>query len=171
MKQAIMKHEAKFTKDPANKQLHVTRAYDAPVDKVWRAWTQRDILDQWWGPKPWRAETKSLDFKPGGRWHYSMVGPKGERHWSLVEFKAIDPQRSFRTDCVFCDENGTTDDFGPAMHWYVEFSATPTGTMVNVTLTFDKEADLQKIVEMGFEGGFSMGLSQLDEVHEESLAV
>jgi uncharacterized protein YndB with AHSA1/START domain len=166
-----MKHQATFTKDPAKKQLNVTRAYDAPVDKVWKAWTVSDILDQWWGPKPWRAETRILEFKPGGRWHYAMVGPNGERHWSLVEFRSIDPQRSFRSDCVFCDENGTTADYGPAMHWYVEFSATPAGTRVDVTLTFDKEADLQKIVEMGFEGGFNMGLNQLDEVLEEMLVV
>lgn len=171
MKQAIMKHQATFTKEPANNQLLVTRAYDAPVEKVWRAWTEREILDHWWGPKPWRAETKTLDFKPGGRWHYAMVGPQGERHWSLVEFKAINPGRSFRSDCVFCDENGATSEFGPAMHWYVEFSATPTGTMVNVTLTFDKDTDLQKIVEMGFQGGFTIGLNQLDELLEESLVV
>jgi uncharacterized protein YndB with AHSA1/START domain len=166
-----MKHQANFTKDPAKKQLNVTRAYDAPLDKVWKAWTDRNILDQWWGPKPWRAETKTLEFKPGGRWHYAMVGPKGERHWSLAEFRSIEPQRSFRSDVVFCDENGTTADYAPAMHWHVEFSATPTGTRVDVTLTFDKEADLQKIVEMGFEGGFNMGLNQLDELLEESLVV
>lgn len=170
MKQAILKHQANFTRDPGNKQLHVSRAYDAPVEKVWKAWTDRDILDEWWGPQPWRAETKSFELKPGGRWHYSMVGPNGERHWSLVEFKSIDPRRSFRADCVFCDENGNSNAFAPLMRWYVEFSATPTGTLVNVTLTFDKEADLQKIVEMGFEGGFTIGLNQLEELLEESLA-
>lgn len=166
-----MRHQAVFTKDPATKQLNVTRAYDAPVAKVWRAWTDRDILDQWWGPKPWRAETNTFEFKPGGRWHYAMVGPNGEHHWSLVEFRSIDPQRSFRADCVFCDENGTTDNNAPAMHWYVEFSAAPTGTAVNVTLTFDTAADLGKIVEMGFQGGFTIGLNQLDEVLEETLAL
>jgi len=112
-----------------------------------------------------------MEFKPGGRWHYSMVGPNGERHWSLVEFKSIDPQRSFRADCVFCDENGTPDNFGPPMHWYVEFAATPTGSRIDVTLTFDKDADLRKIVEMGFEGGFTIGLNQLEEVLEETLAL
>jgi uncharacterized protein YndB with AHSA1/START domain len=166
-----MKHQAKFTKDPAHKQLLVTRSYDAPVDKVWKAWTVSSILDQWWGPKPWKAETKTMEFKPGGRWHYAMVGPNGERHWSLVEFKSIDPQRSFRADCVFCDENGVSNNFGPMMRWYVEFSATPTGSRIDVTLTFDQEADLQRIVEMGFEGGFSMGLSQLDELLEDMLVV
>jgi len=162
-----MKHQANFTKDLARKELRVTRAYDAPLAKVWKAWTVSDILDQWWGPKPWRAETKTLEFKPGGRWHYAMVGPNGEHHWSLVEFKSIDLQRSFRADCVFCDENGTPNNGMPVMHWYVEFSPTPTGTRIDVALTFDKEAELLTIVQMGFEGGFNMGLNQLDELLED----
>jgi len=166
-----MKQQAIFTKDPANKQIVVTRVYDAPVDKVWKAWTVSDILDQWWGPRPWRAETKTLEFKPGGRWHYAMVGPNGERQWCLVEFKTIDPQRSFRADVIFCDENGTPNNSMPVMYWLTEFSATPTGTRINVTISFDREADLKTIVEMRFEAGFSMGLSQLDEVLEETLAV
>jgi uncharacterized protein YndB with AHSA1/START domain len=166
-----MKQQAIFTKDPANRQIVVTRVYDAPVDKVWKAWTVSDILDQWWGPKPWRAETRTLEFKPGGRWHYAMVGPKGERQWCRVDFKAIDPQRSFLADSSFCDENGTPNNSMPAMHWHTEFSATPTGTRINVTISFDREADLNTIIGMGFEAGFSMGLSQLDEVLEEILAV
>ena len=166
-----MRHQAVFTKNPANKHLHVTRAYDAPLDKVWKAWTERNILDQWWGPKPWRAETKTFDFEPGGFWHYSMVGPNGETHWSLVEFKAIVPHHSFSADCVFSDENGTPNTAFPVMRWHVEFFATPAGSRVEVTLSFDSEEGLNQIVEMGFQGGFTMGLNQLEELLEEMLVV
>jgi uncharacterized protein YndB with AHSA1/START domain len=166
-----MKHQANFTKDLGARQLHVTRAFDAPVDKVWQAWTIAHILDQWWAPRPWKAETKSLDFRAGGLWLYSMVGPNGDRHRCRVEFKAIDPHRSFRADASFCDENGTPDSSMPVMHWHTEFSGTPTGSKINVTISFNEEADLKTIVGMGFEKGFSMGLSNLDEVLEETLAV
>src|SRR5579863_6575425 len=108
-----MRHQANFTKAANGRALNVTRAYDAPLEKVWKAWTDPHILDQWWGPKPWRAETKTFDFVPGGFWHYAMVGPNGEMHWSLVEFKAIVPQHSFSADCVFSDENGTPTDGFP----------------------------------------------------------
>lgn len=166
-----MKHQANFTKDPGASQLIVTRAFDAPVDKVWKAWTIARILDQWWAPRPWKAETKTLDFRVGGLWLYSMVGPTGDRHRCRVEFKAIDPQRSFRANSSFCDEDGTPNNSMPVMHWNTEFSATSTGSKINVTIRFDKEADLKTIVEMGFEAGFSMGLGNLDEVLEEKLAV
>ncbi len=164
-----MKHLANFTTDLSAKQLNITRAFDAPVNKVWKAWTVAHILDQWWAPRPWRAETKTLDFRAGGLWLYSMVGPNGDRHWCRVEFKAIDPQRSFRADASFCDEHGAPNNSMPVMHWNTEFSATATGSKINVTISFDQEADLKTIVEMGFETGFSMGLSNLDELLEAAL--
>ena len=162
-----MKHEAKFTKDLPAKLIHVTRAFDAPVEKIWRAWTQREILDKWWAPRPFKAETKSMDFSVGGIWHYCMVGPNGERHWCRVDFEAIVPGRSFTATSCFCDENATPNDAMPRMHWHTQFSSTSTGSMVDVTITFDQENELQTIVQMGFEGGFSMGLNNLDEWLEE----
>ena len=45
-------------KDLPNNRLIVVRDFDAPVDLVWRAWTESELLDLWWAPKPWRAQTK-----------------------------------------------------------------------------------------------------------------
>lgn len=67
-----------FTVDKHNNTITIICEYDAPLEKVWKAWTTSEMLDQWWGPKPWRAITKSLDFREGGHWHYSMNGPEGE---------------------------------------------------------------------------------------------
>jgi hypothetical protein len=52
----------------------------------------------------------------------------------------------------------------PLMHWLVMFEPTGSTSRIIVTITFDKVADLEKIVEMGFEQGFTMGLSNLDEL-------
>ena len=65
-----------FIKDVTNKKVTVIRHFDAPVDHVWRAWTEVDLLDQWWAPKPWKAETKTMDFRSGGSWLYAMIGPE-----------------------------------------------------------------------------------------------
>jgi PhnB protein len=152
-----------FTKDIPNKQLTVVRDFDAPVDLVWQAWTQSDILDQWWGPKPWKAETKTMDFRVGGRWLYAMVSPTGERHWSRVDYKAIEPQVSISSDCTFSDEEGNPSTNHASNSWLQQFRPTAHGTTVTVVLTFSREADLEAMITMGFQQGFTMGLSNLDE--------
>jgi uncharacterized protein YndB with AHSA1/START domain len=64
----IATKETIYSKDASNKKLKVEREFDAPVAQVWNAWTQPELLDQWWAPKPWKANTKSMDFREGGRW-------------------------------------------------------------------------------------------------------
>jgi uncharacterized protein YndB with AHSA1/START domain len=159
-----MTNKTEILKDLANKRLNVTRAFNASVEKVWKAWTDANILDKWWAPKPWRAETKTMDFRVGGLWLYCMAGPNGEKQWCRVDFTAITPGQSFAATSNFCDEDGNTQSGFPAMHWLNVFKATATGTELNVTLSFDNDADLKQIIEMGFEGGFSMGLNNLEEL-------
>src|SRR4051812_3708108 len=85
-----------FSVDKQTNTVIVKREFDAPVSKVWAAWTKKELLDQWWAPKPWKAVTKSRDFKPGGRWVYAMKGPEGEEHWALADFKSITPESNFK---------------------------------------------------------------------------
>src|SRR3954464_15084145 len=95
-----------FQVDKEAKQIKVTREFDASRDLVWSAWTDKDILDQWWAPHPWKAETKKQEFCEGGTWLYAMVGPKGEKHWSYAEYKKIAPKTRLSWQDGFCDENG-----------------------------------------------------------------
>jgi uncharacterized protein YndB with AHSA1/START domain len=152
-----------FSKDILNKQLTMVKDFDAPVDLVWQAWTQSAILDQWWAPKPWKAETKSMDFRVGGRWLYCMVGPGGEQHWCRVDYQAIKPQVSVASTSAFCDEEGRPNTDMPTMNWLQQFSHAAHGTTITVVLTFSSDADLEKIIIMGFQQGFTMGLGNLDE--------
>jgi len=152
-----------FTKDIPNKQLTIVKDFDAPVDLVWKAWTQSDILDQWWAPKPWKAETRTMDFRVGGQWLYCMAGPNGEKHWCRVDYKAIEPQVSISSDSAFADEEGRTNTNLPSWNWLQQFRQTSNGMTVTVVLTFASDADLEKIITMGFQQGFTMGLSNLAE--------
>src|SRR5688572_26233627 len=150
-----------ITKDAAKKQLTVIREFDAPLDQVWKAWTQSDILDQWWAPRPWKAKTKSMDFREGGTWMYAMLGPAGEESWARADFKSVNAPNSFTMQDAFCDEHGNINTDFPRMQWRNEFSPTAGGTQVKVVITFNSEADLDKIVEMGFKEGFTAAHSNL----------
>ena len=153
-----------FEKDLAAKKIHVVREFNAPIETVWKAWTEPDQLKKWWGPKPWVAVTKSMDFTVGGAWLYSMDGPEGQKHWSYVKFTAIEPKSWFAADALFSDENGNATPGAPVGHWDNKFIAVGDKTKVVVDLSFDDEATIKMMVEMGFEGGFTMGLNQLDEL-------
>jgi uncharacterized protein YndB with AHSA1/START domain len=156
--------EAIFTKDVANKKIFVTREFDAPVEQVWKAWTQPEWLDKWWAPKPWKANTTSMDFREGGVWLYYMEGPDHTRQHCRVDYETIVPNKSFSGMDSFSDEKGTPLTEMPGMHWKVGFNKSGSATKVEVEITFQSEADLEKIMEMGFKEGFAAAHGNLDEL-------
>jgi len=157
------KTKIQFNKDKANKKVTVIRHFDAPVEHVWRAWTEKELLDQWWAPRPWKTETKEMDFKSGGHWLYAMVGPEKERHWCRADYLKINAPDNFSISEYFCDENSNKNTALPTMHWDVNFKADGDATKVTVLITFEKEEDMDTIVKMGFEEGFTSALGNLDE--------
>ncbi|GGA90299.1 SRPBCC family protein [Puia dinghuensis] len=159
----MMKRETVFSKDLPNKRLTVVREFDAPLELVWKAWTRSDMLDQWWAPKPWRAETKTMDFREGGFWLYCMKGPNGDHAWCRVDFKTIAPYQRITTGVSFCDEEGNKNPDMPTMDWRKEFSQSGDVTTVRVEISFPREADMETIIQMGFQEGFTAGLGNLDE--------
>lgn len=152
-----------FVVDKPNNKIRVDRSFNAPVDLVWAAWTEAEILDQWWAPKPYRTETKSMDFREGGRWHYAMVGPEGDKHWCVFDYETIHPEKAYAGIDAFCDENGVINDNHPRMQWHNQFKAQQDDTtVVNVEIQFKQLSDLEAIIQMGFKEGFTMGLENLD---------
>lgn len=154
-----------FTVDKENKTITVKREFNANLELVWKAWTTAELLDRWWAPKPWVAKTKSMDFREGGQWLYAMVSPENEKHWSRLDYEAIERLKSFSALDAFCDENGEINTaFGRTL-WKNEFSENKVETTtVSMTLRYDSLENLEKHIEMGFKEGFTMGLNQLDEL-------
>ncbi|MBO9637060.1 MAG: SRPBCC domain-containing protein [Siphonobacter aquaeclarae] len=144
--------------------IDVTRTFAAPRQSVWAAWTQKELLDQWWAPRPWKAQTKEQHFAEGGQWLYAMVGPQGEEHWSQAVYKAIHPESSFGFSDGFCDRDGNIDENMPRMDWLLRFEDAGDETVVHIHIVHRSLEDLEKIIEMGFKEGFSMAMEGLDEL-------
>lgn len=153
-----------FSVDKKNNRINVKREFEAPVSKVWSAWTESELLDRWWAPRPWKARTKTMDFREGGHWLYAMIGPEGEEHWSRADYKSVAPLQSFSARDAFCDEEGKINTEFPRSEWKVNFKETGRSTTVKVELTFDTLADLEKNMEMGFKEGFTAAFENLDEL-------
>lgn len=160
----IKNQETIYTQDVVSNKIKVVREFDAPVEKVWKAWTESSLLDQWWAPKPWKAVTQQMDFREGGSWLYYMLGPDGTKSYCRADFSKIVPNKSYVGDDAFCDEKGKINNDFPVMHWKVDFSKTNTGTKVEFEIAFDSQADMDKIIELGFKEGFASAHNNLDEL-------
>jgi uncharacterized protein YndB with AHSA1/START domain len=148
-------------KDFPNKSIQVSREFDSPLPLVWRAYTEAALLDQWWAPAPWRAETRTMNFKAGGCWVYAMISPEGQKHWGRMQY--VDVQHHSRIDIedAFCDEHGKVNPALPVSRGQIVFTPAGRGTRVEFRMTYAEESDLRKIVEMGFEQGITACLEQL----------
>ena len=159
-----------FNVDRSSGTLMVTREFNAPVENVWAAWTQSELLDQWWAPKPWKARTKTMDFREGGYWLYAMVGPDGTEHWGRNDYESITPLKSFTARDSFCDENGKINTELPGAFWKNTFRESSGITTVTILSKYDSPEDLEKVLEMGMQEGFTAALSNLDELLKETIS-
>ncbi|HNM07096.1 MAG TPA: SRPBCC domain-containing protein [Chitinophagales bacterium] len=151
-----------FNVDKEARTIRVDRSFDAPRDLVWAAWTESDILDQWWAPKPYRNVTLSMNFVEGGRWHYYMISPKDEKHYCLFDYHRIIPETMYAGMDAFCDIDGNISESMPRMQWENSFEKQGDTTVVHVLINFNKIEDLEAVISMGFKEGFSMGMENLD---------
>ena len=149
-----------FTVDKSTKTVLITREFEAGLSLVWDAFTNQEILDQWWAPKPWLSRTKDMDFKVGGRRFYAMVSPEGEEHWSLQEYTSISPITNFKMFNTFSDKDENPDL--PGSDWDLNFSEQNGKTTVTITIYNESLERMERMIEMGFKGGFTMTLNYLE---------
>ncbi len=151
-----------FTVDKNTSTVFVTREFAAGLSLVWDAFTKPEILDQWWAPKPWVSKTRHMDFKPGGRRFYAMVSPEGQEHWSVQDYTEITPTTNFKFLSAFSDPLEKLDDAFPPSAWNHDFSEAAGSTAVSIVIDHKTPEALERMIQMGFQGGFTMILDYLD---------
>ncbi len=163
-----LKFDFKVNKE--DNTVNVNREFAANLELVWEAWTNPEILDQWWAPKPYQTRTKSMDFREGGMWLYEMFNTEGkdsqECHWCKNDFIKIENYSMFSGLDAFCDENGIVNPAMPRTQWTNEFNEHGEKTLVTITAKYESLADLEKIIAMGFKEGFTMAMENLDQYIE-----
>jgi uncharacterized protein YndB with AHSA1/START domain len=147
--------------------LTVERTFNATLDLVWRAWTEAELLDQWWAPKPWKSVTKSMDFKEGGQRLYAMLGPEGEEHWCVTTYNTISKHHEFTGDDAFTDKEGNINKDFPVAQFKNLFEKKSEHTKVLITTEYATEEHLKQVMDMGMKEGLSMAFENLDGVLEE----
>ena len=108
------------------KPFVISRVFDAPRDKVWKAWTDVEHLKKWWGPAGFKVHTCKLDLRPGGSMHYGMSAPDGSDMWGKFAFREIvKPQRLVYINSFSDPKGGVARDAGH-QSWPLEMLTTIT---------------------------------------------
>ena len=150
-----------FTVDKATKTVFITREFDADLSLVWDAFTKKEILDQWWAPKPFSSRTKVMDFKVGGRRFYAMVSPEGQERWVIQKYTSISPKTNFKMYNAFADKDENLEL--PGSEWDHNFSEGNGTTTVNIAIYNESLERMERILD-GFTQGMKMSLSNLENL-------
>lgn len=88
----------------------IERVFDAPLDRVWKVWTEPEEIKKWWGPKDFTAPSIKNDFRVGGKALFCMRGPAGSEWdkdmYSGGVYKEIVPMKKIVVTDSFMDKDG-----------------------------------------------------------------
>jgi uncharacterized protein YndB with AHSA1/START domain len=153
-----------FTVDESTNSILITREFEAELSLVWDAFTQQEILDQWWAPKPLVSKTKVMNFEAGGRRFYSMVWPEGQEYWGVEKYTFINPKTNIKMLTSFTDKDENINAGLPTSEWDLNFSEQNGITKLSIVIKNKTLADIETIIQMGFKEGFTMTLNELENL-------
>lgn len=93
-------------------EMRLTRQFDAPVERVWQAWTDGDLVQRWWGPAGFTAPVAEMDVRVGGRSLVCMQSPDGQDFYNTWTYTVIEPLQRLEFVAHFADAEG--DRISPA---------------------------------------------------------
>lgn len=127
-----------MTLPASDRELVLDRLLDAPRDKIFRCWTEAELMKRWFTPAPWKTTHVEVDVRPGGSSLVVMADPDGAEFPNRgVYLEVVENERLVFTDAftsawepsekpffvcelTFADEGGMTRYIARARHWTVE---------------------------------------------------
>ena len=149
--------------------LSFIRTVDVPRNIVWRAWTEPELLKQWFCPLPWKTIDCEIDLRPGGIFRTTMQSPEGQEFPNSGCYLEVIPNEKL----VWT--NSLLPDFRPAtpsptrgdaqadfkFTAMIELTDVGGGTRYTATMIHADEAGSKQHAAMGFEQGWGIALDQL----------
>lgn len=140
-------------------EVEMHKEFDAPVDKVWDAYVNPDLVAKWWGPRLLEMHVEKLDAVEGGEWRILHSEPSGKKHWFHGQYReVVKPEKIVRT---FVYEPVPE-------HTIIEttlFDATSDGrTKITVLTKFPSVEALEGMVSSGMEYGARESMDRLSEL-------
>jgi uncharacterized protein YndB with AHSA1/START domain len=139
----------------ARPALALSRRLAAPVDRVWRAWTDPAAIRQWWGPGNEPVSLAELDVRVGGRFRIVFGGPDGRAHEVRGVYLEVIPNRTLAFTWTW--PNST-----PERESLVTVSLRPDGAVTR--LEFRHEKFFNEAVRDDHERGWSAAFAKLEQM-------
>jgi uncharacterized protein YndB with AHSA1/START domain len=150
-------------KDLESMTMTMTARFEAPIERIWRLWSDPRQLERWWGPPSHPTTVVDHDLTAGGRVTYYMTGPDGERfdgEWEVVEVDA--PNRLRIKDADLDDDGRPTDGNGMTGATITLRAESPATTTMEIETHFFSREEMEKVLEMGAEQGTLESIGKID---------
>jgi uncharacterized protein YndB with AHSA1/START domain len=137
--------------DTSDRELILSRVFDAPRELVWDAWTDPLQVVQWWGPNGFTTTIEVMDVRPGGHWRHVMHGPDGTDYPNdCVFLKIVRPER-----IVYSNKGGKKGDPGTEFEATWTFEEQNGKTKVTIHMVFPTPELRKRVVDVykAIEGG------------------
>ena len=151
--------ETTFT-TPSDREIVMTREFDAPRDLVFEAHTSCEHMSRWWGPRKYEIATCEIDFRAGGKWRVVHRGPDGDEHAFRGEYREIVPPE--RIVWTF-EYEGFPGSISVETLSLEEHDGKTTLTARSV---YDTVAERDAMLKSGMEAGATETMERLDEYLE-----
>ncbi len=146
--------DARTTTSTADREIVATRLFQAPRELVFKMWTNREHISNWWGPRGFTTTTYEMDVRPGGVWRFTMHDPDGRNYENIIIYREI----------VSPERISYFHESPPAFDTTVTFIEREGGTSVTARMLFES-AELREAVAKahGAVEGLHQMLARLDE--------
>jgi uncharacterized protein YndB with AHSA1/START domain len=144
----------------AEREIVISRVFDAPLEMVWDAWTDPNQVVKWWGPRGFTTTIHEMDVRPGGVWHHTMHGPDGANYPGKSVFAEVIKHKRIDLTHSGGKEGGPSANFHSTWTFEVEGDQ----TKVTIRMVFDStQARDMVIKEFGAIEGGKQTLQRLGE--------
>jgi len=133
-----------------DRELHISRLLDAPVELVWEVWTHPEHIANWWGPNGFTNTITTMDMKPGGEWNLVMHGPDGTDYKNKSVFREVTPFKKIVYEHVSAPKFTATVTFEEQgeqtlLNWHMLFETAE--EFIQVVKTFKADEGLKQNIE------------------------
>jgi len=154
--------DLKVKAEPNSHAIVITNDFNAPLAKVFKAYTEADAVKQWWGGRTYETKIDVYEPRAGGSWRFVQKGPDGNE----FSFHGVFHEVAENERITWTFEFDGLPEKGHACMETVYFTEEDGKTKIRIVSVFQSVEDRDGMVESGMETGLREGMEVLTEIVE-----